>query len=325
MSIPAGRPATRSWPAPASLGCACAARSSGTSAAARSRSPSSSSAGQRHRRPARVRQRQVLPRRRRREPHRGDARSVPGTPPGRATDEYGIDMYARADLERFVRLCDAEEVRRPHPHHRRQGRARSLALLNAIEAAARANGRRDARHQLAHVQFAHPDDLPRFRSLGVIANVTPLWARLEAYVTEMTLPFVSARGGGRDAPLRQHRPGRRGARVRERLVGVHARPAPPAGSCRVPARPGAASAEEPLRRSGSTWARRSPPTPSAPPTPAGSDAVPGVDRARQAGRPGGARSRPVRPGAGGVPARHASSPPSSRARSSTPSRARALA
>ncbi len=109
---------------------------------------------------------------------------------GRATDEYGIDMYARADLERFVRLCDAEGF---GVHIHTIGDRAVRESLDAIEAAARANGRRDARHQLAHVQFAHPDDLPRFRSLGVIANVTPLWARLEAYVTEMTLPFVSAR------------------------------------------------------------------------------------------------------------------------------------
>ena len=99
-------------------------------------------------------------------------------------------MYARADLERFVRLCDAEGF---GVHIHTIGDRAVRESLDAIEAAARANGRRDARHQLAHVQFAHPDDLPRFRSLGVIANVTPLWARLEAYVTEMTLPFVSAR------------------------------------------------------------------------------------------------------------------------------------
>jgi len=43
------------------------------------------------------------------------------------------------------------------------------------------------------VQFAHPDDLPRFRALGVIANVTPLWARLEEYVSQLTIPFVSER------------------------------------------------------------------------------------------------------------------------------------
>jgi predicted amidohydrolase YtcJ len=109
---------------------------------------------------------------------------------GRPTGEHGIDMYDRADLERFVRLCDAEGF---GVHIHTIGDRAVRESLDALEAAIRANGRRDARHQPAHVQFAHPDDLPRFRALGVIANVTPLWARLEAYVAEMTLPFVSAR------------------------------------------------------------------------------------------------------------------------------------
>jgi predicted amidohydrolase YtcJ len=111
---------------------------------------------------------------------------------GRPTGEHGIDMYGREDLERFVRLCDAEGF---GVHIHAIGDRAVRESLDALEAAIRANGRRDARHQLAHVQFAHPDDLPRFRALGVIANVTPLWARLEAYVVEMTLPFVSERAG----------------------------------------------------------------------------------------------------------------------------------
>jgi predicted amidohydrolase YtcJ len=109
---------------------------------------------------------------------------------GRPTAEHGIDMYARADLERFVGLCDAAGF---GVHIHTIGDRAVRESLDALEAAMRANGRRDARHQLAHVQFAHPDDLPRFRMLGVIANVTPLWARLEEYVTELTLPFVSER------------------------------------------------------------------------------------------------------------------------------------
>jgi predicted amidohydrolase YtcJ len=109
---------------------------------------------------------------------------------GRPTAEHGLDMYAREDLERFVRLCDAAGF---GVHIHTIGDRAVRESLDALEAAMRANGRRDARHQLAHVQFAHPDDLPRFRALGVIANVTPLWARLEEYVTELTLPFVSQR------------------------------------------------------------------------------------------------------------------------------------
>jgi predicted amidohydrolase YtcJ len=109
---------------------------------------------------------------------------------GRPTDEYGLDQYPLAELERFVRLCDAEGF---GVHIHTIGDRAVRESLDVLEAAIRANGRRDARHQLAHVQFAHQDDLPRFRALGVIANVTPLWARLEAYVTELTIPFVSAR------------------------------------------------------------------------------------------------------------------------------------
>lgn len=107
---------------------------------------------------------------------------------GHPTDEYGLDQYPLAELERFVRLCDAEGF---GVHIHTIGDRAVRESLDVLEAAIRTNGRRDARHQLAHVQFAHPDDLPRLGALGVIANVTPLWARLEAYVTELTIPFVS--------------------------------------------------------------------------------------------------------------------------------------
>jgi predicted amidohydrolase YtcJ len=109
---------------------------------------------------------------------------------GRPTAEYGLDQYPLADLERYVRLCDGEGF---GVHIHAIGDRAVRESLDVLEAAIRTNGRRDARHQLAHVQFAHPHDLPRFGALGVIANVTPLWARLEEYVTQLTIPFVSER------------------------------------------------------------------------------------------------------------------------------------
>ncbi len=51
--------------------------------------------------------------------------------------------------------------------------------LDAIEAAREANGPNDHRHHLAHIQVVHPDDIPRFRELDVVANGQPLWAMLE--------------------------------------------------------------------------------------------------------------------------------------------------
>src|SRR4029453_12091328 len=45
--------------------------------------------------------------------------------------------------------------------------------LDAIEYAARANGTRDRRHGIVHVECLHPADLPRFRALGVTAAMQP--------------------------------------------------------------------------------------------------------------------------------------------------------
>ncbi|MGW9183032.1 amidohydrolase [Agromyces sp. NPDC055661] len=45
--------------------------------------------------------------------------------------------------------------------------------LDAIEHAARVNGTRDRRHGVVHVECLHPDDLPRFRALGVTAAMQP--------------------------------------------------------------------------------------------------------------------------------------------------------
>ncbi len=60
--------------------------------------------------------------------------------------------------------------------------------FDAIEAARKANGARDARHHFAHIELFDPADIPRFRRLGVIANFQPLWANGDAYITELTEP-----------------------------------------------------------------------------------------------------------------------------------------
>jgi predicted amidohydrolase YtcJ len=60
--------------------------------------------------------------------------------------------------------------------------------FDAFEAARKANGVRDSRHHVAHIELFDPADIPRFRKLGAIANFQPLWANGDAYITEMTEP-----------------------------------------------------------------------------------------------------------------------------------------
>ncbi|MCB1377576.1 MAG: amidohydrolase [Alphaproteobacteria bacterium] len=46
-------------------------------------------------------------------------------------------------------------------------------VLDGYEAARRANGRRDSRHRVEHVEVIHPEDIGRFAELGVIASMQP--------------------------------------------------------------------------------------------------------------------------------------------------------
>ena len=46
-------------------------------------------------------------------------------------------------------------------------------VLDGYEAALRANGRRDSRHRVEHVEVIRAEDIPRFAQLGVIASMQP--------------------------------------------------------------------------------------------------------------------------------------------------------
>ena len=56
------------------------------------------------------------------------------------------------------------------------GDAANREVLDALERAAAATGRRDARHRIEHVQVLDPADIPRFARLGAIASMQPTHA-----------------------------------------------------------------------------------------------------------------------------------------------------
>jgi predicted amidohydrolase YtcJ len=63
------------------------------------------------------------------------------------------------------------------------------AAREALDAFAAAD-RPDLRHHIAHLQVVHPDDVPRFATLGVAANIQALWACLDDQMVDLTLPFL---------------------------------------------------------------------------------------------------------------------------------------
>jgi predicted amidohydrolase YtcJ len=106
---------------------------------------------------------------------------------GHFTDNSGISFVDPAVLAEAVPILDAEGFQ---VHFHAIGDRAVRECLDAVERAIALNGRSDNRHHIAHIQVVHPEDVPRFRELGVAANMQSLWATYEPQMVELTLPFL---------------------------------------------------------------------------------------------------------------------------------------
>ncbi len=112
---------------------------------------------------------------------------------GHLTDNSGISFVPPEILNEAVPLLDAEGFQ---VHFHAIGDRAVRQCLDAVEHAIARNGRSDNRHHIAHIQVVHPEDIARFRDLGVAANMQSLWAALEPQMVDLTIPFL---GSPRDA------------------------------------------------------------------------------------------------------------------------------
>lgn len=106
---------------------------------------------------------------------------------GHPTENHGISFVPPDLLKEAAAQLDAAGLQL---HFHAIGDRAVRECLDAVEHAVAVNGRRDARHHIAHLQVVHPDDISRFRELGVVANLQMLWAALEAQMVDLTLPFL---------------------------------------------------------------------------------------------------------------------------------------
>lgn len=101
-------------------------------------------------------------------------------------------MFGHEQVKELFTAFDAARYQ-IHVHVIGDGAVR--AALDGLEAARDKNGSWPSLHQLAHIQFIDPADIPRFRELGAVANVQALWARHEPSVTDVALPMVGPERG----------------------------------------------------------------------------------------------------------------------------------
>lgn len=108
---------------------------------------------------------------------------------GCATANTGLSFIDPTELKEYVAALDALDFQ---VHFHALGDRAVREALDAVEAARTANGWRDTRHHLAHLQVVHPDDIRRFASVGATANIQPLWAAHEPQMDDLTIPFLGA-------------------------------------------------------------------------------------------------------------------------------------
>ena len=98
---------------------------------------------------------------------------------------HGMANWDAAELAEAVTLIDGLGFN-PHIHAIGDGGVRMA--LDAIESAIYANGPRERRPVIAHLQLVDAGDMARLAELGVIANFEPYWAKFDSWQTELTAP-----------------------------------------------------------------------------------------------------------------------------------------
>ncbi|HMO06631.1 MAG TPA: amidohydrolase [Paracoccaceae bacterium] len=73
----------------------------------------------------------------------------------------------------FAEICIAIDVRRMQIAVHSIGDGAVRQTLDGFAAAQRANGRRDSRHRIEHIEMIDPADIPRLAALGVTASLQP--------------------------------------------------------------------------------------------------------------------------------------------------------
>ncbi|GAA4170217.1 amidohydrolase [Gryllotalpicola koreensis] len=101
--------------------------------------------------------------------------------------DRGLPNWSEAELVAAATAFDALGFQL---HLHAIGDAANRLALDVFEAVERANGPRDRRPVIAHAHVLHPDDVPRFAALGVVANLQPLWARNDDVMRELTVPHL---------------------------------------------------------------------------------------------------------------------------------------
>ncbi|MFO1466298.1 MAG: amidohydrolase [Steroidobacteraceae bacterium] len=94
--------------------------------------------------------------------------------------------------ENFSKLCIEADKQGLIVHTHAIGDLAVHETLNGYQAARKANGNSGLPHTITHLQFVRPEDVPRFKPLGVVASYQLLWAEYGLDTIDLIKPYVAA-------------------------------------------------------------------------------------------------------------------------------------
>ncbi len=118
-------------------------------------------------------------------------------------DAAGGNAAPMFDEGATAALFAALDAARFQIHVHAIGDAALARALDGLAAARAANGAWPACHQITHLQLARAADIRRMAGLGVMANIQPLWARLDPEVPDIALEMIGAARLGQTYAFRQ--------------------------------------------------------------------------------------------------------------------------
>ena len=112
----------------------------------------------------------------------------------------GEPIWKPEDLNEFCRKSDGEGFQ---IHIHAIGDAATRICLNALEFTREANGPRDSRHAITHLQLVADEDINRFADLDVIGIPQPIWHLRGKNYTDIVLPYLGKQRADRQFPMKR--------------------------------------------------------------------------------------------------------------------------
>lgn len=97
--------------------------------------------------------------------------------------------------------CAALDEKNIQIHFHVIGDAAVRITLDALEYAKKINGSIGSRHLATHLQLVEPEDIQRFKKLGVIGVPQPFWFKIDEYYRELALPYLGRGRAAKQYPM----------------------------------------------------------------------------------------------------------------------------